>query len=93
MNDLVKQWKEAARRDDLFDHMVPSDVRQLLSEIERLRDLLRRTLDVVESDEFAGPFVISAIHGMGYAGPVIPTDEIRKALGSDSERIPEGEKT
>lgn len=35
--DLVAQWKEAARLDDLFDHMVPSDVRQLIGEIERLR--------------------------------------------------------
>jgi len=35
--DLVKRWKEAARRDDLFDHMVPSDVRLLLMEIEALR--------------------------------------------------------
>ena len=38
MVDLVKQWKEAARRDDLFDHMVPSDVRLLVQEIERLRE-------------------------------------------------------
>lgn len=36
--DLVKRWKEAARRDDLFDHMVPSDVRLLLKEIEALRE-------------------------------------------------------
>lgn len=40
MVDLVKRWKEAARRDDLFDHMVPSDVRQLVKEIERLRQAL-----------------------------------------------------
>lgn len=40
MADLVKQWKEAARRNDLFDHMVPSDVRQLIGEIERLREAL-----------------------------------------------------
>ena len=40
--DLVKQWKEAARRDDLFDHMVPSDVRQLIGEIEQLRQRLDR---------------------------------------------------
>ena len=39
MVDLVKQWKEAARRDDLFDHMVPSDVRLLVKEIERLRKI------------------------------------------------------
>ena len=38
MTDLVERWKLAARRDDLFDHMVPSDVRQLVGEIERLRD-------------------------------------------------------
>lgn len=37
MTDLVRQWKEMARRDDLFDYMVPSDVRLLVKEIERLR--------------------------------------------------------
>ncbi len=46
MVDLVKQWKEAARRDDLFDHMVPSDVRQLVGEIERLR----ADLDAIPED-------------------------------------------
>ncbi len=37
MADIVEKWKDAARRDDLFDHMVPSDVRELIAEIERLR--------------------------------------------------------
>ena len=38
MTNLVKKWKLLARRDDLFTHhMVPSDVRQLIGEIERLR--------------------------------------------------------
>ena len=37
MIDLVEKWKEAARCDDLFNHMVPSDVRLLVQEIERLR--------------------------------------------------------
>ncbi len=41
---LVKQWKEAARRDDLFDHMVPSDVRQLVAEIEWLQTALERII-------------------------------------------------
>ena len=37
MVSLVTKWKEAARRDDLFNHMVPSDVRLLIKEIERLQ--------------------------------------------------------
>ena len=48
MSDLVKQWKEAARRDDLFDHMVPSDVRQLIGEIERLRAALELAEEAVK---------------------------------------------
>ena len=40
MIDLVEKWKLAARRDDLFNHMVPSDVRLLVGEIERLRIIL-----------------------------------------------------
>ena len=75
-------WKEKAaqyasmltRNEDRLDF--------LEAENKRLRDLLRRTLDVVTSDEFAGPFVISCVHGMEYQGPVIPVDEIREALGS-----------
>ncbi len=39
MVDLVKKWKEVARRDDLFDNMVPSDVRMLVKEIERLQKI------------------------------------------------------
>jgi len=35
--DLVKRWKEAAKRDDVLDVMVPSDVRQLVAEIELSR--------------------------------------------------------
>ncbi len=40
MNDLVKKWQEISRRDDCFNHMVPSDVRQLLAEIEHLQVII-----------------------------------------------------
>jgi len=36
--DLVKRWKEAARRDDILDVMVPSDIRLLIKEIGALRE-------------------------------------------------------
>lgn len=35
--DIVEQWTELSRRDDLFNHMVPSDVRMMLGEISRAR--------------------------------------------------------
>ena len=54
MDDLVKQWKEAARHDDLFDHMVPSDVRLLVKEIERLRALLDEATTNPEGDYYTG---------------------------------------
>lgn len=38
--DLVEKFTEISRQDDCFNHMVPSDVRELLSEIRRLRDAL-----------------------------------------------------
>jgi len=47
MTDLVKQWKLLTRQDDLFNHMVPSDVRQLVGDIERLRELIS---DLVNDD-------------------------------------------
>ncbi len=37
MTDIVEHFREISRRDDCFIHMVPSDVRMMLSEIERLR--------------------------------------------------------
>ena len=40
MNKLVTKWRTISRQDDCFYHMVPSDVRVLLSEIEKLSDLL-----------------------------------------------------
>ncbi len=40
MTDLVEQCKEAARRVDLFTRMVQSDVRLLVMETERLRDVI-----------------------------------------------------
>jgi len=69
MNDLVKQWKEAARRDDILSVMVPSDVRLLVKEIELLRTLLHRAV----------PMVAEALNGQ----PVL--DDIDEALGSVKE--------
>jgi len=37
MADLVERFTEISRRDDCFDHMVPSDVREMLGEITLLR--------------------------------------------------------
>ncbi len=31
----LREWKEYARRDDCLDKMVPSELRQLLSKIEK----------------------------------------------------------
>ena len=43
MTDIVERFRELSHRDDCLDHMVPSDVREMLSEIERLRsDLMDR---------------------------------------------------
>lgn len=33
-------WQEKARRDDLFKHLVPSDVRYFIGEILRLRKVI-----------------------------------------------------
>ncbi len=50
MTDIVERFHEISRRDDCFDHMVPSDVRELLGEIERLRagllEIRRRRKDM-----------------------------------------------
>ena len=37
MTDIAEQWREAAKRDDVLDLMVPSDVRMLVGEIDRSR--------------------------------------------------------
>jgi len=47
MSDLVKEFKEISRRDDCFKHMVPSDVRMMLAEIERLRESIRKRDDYI----------------------------------------------
>jgi hypothetical protein len=36
--DQLDEWREFTKRDDACDHMVPSDVRALIGEIERLRN-------------------------------------------------------
>ncbi len=45
MVDLIAKWREISRQDDCFDHMVPSDVREMLGEIERLRTAGKAALD------------------------------------------------
>ena len=45
--DLVKKWKMLARQDDLFDHMVPSDVRVLIQEIERLQKIEKEHINLM----------------------------------------------
>lgn len=54
MSDIVERFTEISRRDDCFDHMVPSDVRQMLGDITRLRaqipdrDALETVLQALE---------------------------------------------
>ena len=62
MTDLVERWKLAARRDDLFDHMVPSDVRQLVGEIERLRVAL---FEISDRCDEAGQIASRALENRG----------------------------
>lgn len=33
----LQEWQEFARRDDCLERMVPSDLRQVVGEVERLR--------------------------------------------------------
>lgn len=42
-------WKEFSRRDDCLDEMVPSDLRMLIGEIERLQKTLA-AISVLASD-------------------------------------------
>lgn len=42
MTDIVARFKEQSYRDDCCEKMVPSDVREMLGEIERLRNMLDR---------------------------------------------------
>ena len=46
--DIVDEFTEISRQDDCFRHMVPSDVRRLLGEIERLRADRDRLAAIVE---------------------------------------------
>lgn len=36
-DETLAQWKEWASRDDAFNHFVPSDIRELIWEVERLQ--------------------------------------------------------
>ncbi len=53
MTDLVKKWKLVARRDDVLNRMVPSDIRMLVGEIERLRGTLYK-IQVITDDPHEG---------------------------------------
>ena len=46
--DIVDEFTEISRQDDCFRHMIPSDVRRLLGEIERLRADRDRLAAIVE---------------------------------------------
>ena len=59
MGDIVERFTEISRRDDCFDHMVPSDVRLMLKEIVRLRADLAEAGDVI-SDLQTFTFTVSA---------------------------------
>ncbi len=66
MADLVEKWKMAARRDDVLNIMVPSDVRELVGEIEQLQSAAWAVIDieggtnmiVLEDWEKEGPWQI-----------------------------------
>ncbi len=85
MVDLVKQWKEAARRDDVLASMVPSDIRQLVGEIERLRAALKRLKKLTRPDATRATGDLLRVHEW-----VVRTAS--NALGSDSAPTAEGTK-
>ena len=42
MSQLADKWRLPARRDEVLETMVPSDIRQLVGEIDRLEIVLER---------------------------------------------------
>lgn len=59
----LREWTHWAKRDDACKLFVPSDIREMLSEIERLRD----TLTAIAKDESVPAFVRTL------AGASVPT--------------------
>ena len=53
MIDLVA-WRERARRDDVLDTMVPSDLRVILADMERLKSAAEMAKSVFEKLERGG---------------------------------------
>ena len=41
MSEQSDKWRELAKRDDVLDQMVPSDVRQLVGDIDRAEEDVR----------------------------------------------------
>ena len=59
--DIVDEFTEISRQDDCFRHMIPSDVRRLLGEIERLRADRDRLAAIVERARNGYPQLIDWI--------------------------------
>ena len=59
--DIVDEFTEISRQDDCFRHMIPSDVRRLLGEIERLRADRDRFATIVERARNGDPQLIDGI--------------------------------
>jgi hypothetical protein len=55
----IEEWQEFARRDDCLDRMVPSDLRQIVAQVNRLRACLTDCLATAEqnADGLSGPQV------------------------------------
>ena len=53
---------------------------ELEREVERLRAIVAKAIEVVESDALAGVTQMAAVHGMIYDGPVFDCDAARAAL-------------
>jgi hypothetical protein len=78
----LDQWIVEARRDDVLEHMVPSDLRQIFGEIDRLRKLLVETRkSVVVAISFLG-----RDHGTERADRTVP-QIIRQLAEADREII------
>lgn len=75
MSELADKWRERAKRDDVCDRMVSSDVRMLVGEIDRLTTLI----NAPQTDEFMDAVRIEIAHqrerwGDGHDGMKSPTD-------------------
>ena len=54
-SEQLQEWIKVSRRDDCFDRLVPSDVRLMLGEIDRLREGIGR---LGSSEAMTIPFAI-----------------------------------